>query len=141
VADFGRATSIESWSGLAIKAKGELNGTPVVESDQRERYDGKVLAITSARVALRSTRDFNTISRETDASLQNAPGRIFSLGIGKWPVGQLATLSIWDSRSALDDWTRMTAHGRAIRAARRHGWFSEEFFGVFGVIESTDQRP
>ena len=52
-------------------------------------------------------------------------------------MGVLGTFSVWDSADALEDFAyRSTEHVRAIRRTRELGWYAEQLFARFEVLEA-----
>jgi hypothetical protein len=58
--------------------------------------------------------------------------------VGEWPVGLLATFSLWRSAADVDAFAyRDSAHHDVVRATRAGGWFSEALFARFRPYGST----
>jgi hypothetical protein len=71
-------------------------------------------------------------------SLKKAPGLIAAIGIGEAPIGLQGTFSIWESGASLRDFAyKSRAHQEAIEATERIGWYSEEMFSRFAVIDES----
>ena len=71
--------------------------------------------------------------------LHNAPGLLFSIGIGEAPIGLQGTFSVWQSGSALRDFAYKNApHRAAIDDTKRFDWYSEELFARFELINTAD---
>jgi hypothetical protein len=71
-------------------------------------------------------------------SLQKSPGLVRAIGIGEAPIGLQGTFSIWESGAALRDFAyRSRAHQEAIEATERIGWYSEEMFSRFAVVDES----
>ena len=98
------------------------------------QWDGKVIAITRARIALLQNLKFWRAVPPVTASLKTAPGLISAIGIGEAPIGLQGTFSIWESPTALRDFAyRGSAHIAAIDATAKYKWHSEELFARFAV--------
>jgi hypothetical protein len=66
------------------------------------------------------------------ASMQSFPGKIFSKGVGEWPVFMQATFSIWTHFDAMKSYAYDNpAHREMIQKTRSLGWYSEELFARF----------
>lgn len=101
-----------------------------------KNWDGKVIAITRARIAWRHIFRFWRAVPPVTASLKSAPGLIAAIGIGEAPIGLQGTFSIWESPEALRDFAyRGAAHNAAIEATKKYKWYSEELFSRFAVRE------
>jgi hypothetical protein len=73
---------------------------------------------------------------DVTAPLTSQPGLHWSLGIGEAPVGLQGTFSVWHDMVAMNDFVYQTpGHRRAIAQTRETGWFTEELFARFHVVE------
>ena len=105
---------------------------------ESKNWDGPVAAITRARIKWRMNRVFWRAVPAVNESLQKSPGLLRAIGIGEAPIGLQGTLSIWESGAALRDFAyRSSAHQEAIAATERIGWYSEEMFSRFAVIDES----
>ncbi len=133
-ASSGKPTASSIAIAVPFAAKGALHSTqPRLSPIQDDR---PVLSLTTARVPLRRQRVFNETSRRVADSLATAANRSFSIGIGRWPIGQLATLSVWQDNTSLSRWAAAEPHRQAVGRARADNWFSSEFFGRFWIKQS-----
>lgn len=111
--------------------------TTVRSIDQRS-WEGRVAAITRARIKWRHNRIFWSSVPPVNLALKSAPGLIEAIGIGEAPIGLQGTFSIWESPRAISDFAyRSTAHQEAIEATKRIGWYAEEMFARFAVTEES----
>ncbi len=109
-----------------------------VESIDQKIWQGRVAAITRARIKWRHNKIFWSSVPPVNLALKSAPGLIEAIGIGEAPIGLQGTFSIWESPRAISDFAyRSTAHQAAIEATHRIGWYSEEMFGRFAVIKES----
>jgi spheroidene monooxygenase len=67
----------------------------------------------------------------TQRSLVDAPGCLFSAGVGEAPLLRQATFTMWESVALMDAYARSGAHLDAIKASQRNGYFSESMFVRF----------
>lgn len=101
-------------------------------------WDGKVAAITRARIKWRHNRKFWRSVPPVNLALHSSPGLESAIGIGEAPIGLQGTFSIWASPQAIRDFAyRSPAHLGAIEATKRIGWYSEEMFARFAVVEES----
>ena len=101
-------------------------------------WDGKVAAITRARIKWRHNRKFWRSVPPVNIALHASPGLESAIGIGEAPIGLQGTFSLWDSPQAIRDFAyRSPAHHGAIEATKRIGWYSEEMFARFAVVEES----
>ena len=118
-----RATSSRgSWSGHQIGVTAQVP----------ER--GPVASLTRASIRPRRAAAFWRQSPPSEASLERAAGCSLAVGLGEAPVLRQATLSLWESQSAMDAYARSGAHLAAIRAAYDGKYFSESMFVRFAPV-------
>ena len=99
-------------------------------------WDGKVLAITRARIRFRKNFRFWRAVPPVIASLRECPGVESAIGIGEAPLGLQGTFSVWSDDKALRDFAyRASAHVGAIRETQVQNWYSEELFARFALLE------
>jgi heme-degrading monooxygenase HmoA len=108
-----------TWSGLKL---------PVGAA---EPAHGPIAAITRASIRPKRARAFWQQAPLTQHSLEGAPGCLFSAGVGEAPLLRQATFTMWESVFHMNAYARSGAHLEAIKAAQRHGYFSESMFVRF----------
>jgi hypothetical protein len=103
---------------------------------EKFEWNGKVAAITRARIVWRKNFQFWNAVPPVTKSLHQSPGLINAIGIGEAPIGLQGTFSLWESAGALRDFAyKGRAHVAAIAATESNKWYSEELFARFAVIE------
>lgn len=136
-----RATSKFSATLRCISVHGSWSGQKPFkhELDPRE-WQGRIAAITRARIKLTKNFIFWKAVPPVTASLLAAPGLVRAIGIGEAPVGLQGTFSLWSDPLAVSTFAyRGAAHQTAISATAREKWYAEELFGRFAVIESSGE--
>jgi heme-degrading monooxygenase HmoA len=69
--------------------------------------------------------------------MTDAPGYITSFGVGEAPVYRQATFSVWESMEHMKAFAYGSKqHAEVIKKTRSEGWYSEELFARFRIIES-----
>ena len=123
-----------SWS-----KKTPFDGVPLPNSmAEVKSWDGPVAAITRARIKWHDNLKFWRAVPPVNESLHASPGLIKAIGIGEAPIGLQGTFSLWESSTAIRDFAyRSPAHKRAIEATKEIGWYSEEMFARFAVLEES----
>jgi hypothetical protein len=63
------------------------------------------------------------------------PNVLFKIGIGEVPLLHQITFSIWPDGASMARFARGDGpHGRAIKAVREEGWFTDELYARFRVL-------
>ncbi len=98
--------------------------------------DAPVAVLTRARIRTRALPAFwRRVSRVSDSALEY-PERTFSVGVGELPVVQQATLSTWTSGEAMEAYAyRSEYHSEVVKLTRARGWYKEELFCRFRVLD------
>ena len=98
--------------------------------------DAQIAAITRARIKWNKNFIFWKSVPPVVIDLHSNPGLIAAIGIGEAPIGLQGTFSLWKSASALRDFAyKGEAHQVAIAQTQSIGWYSEELFARFEVLE------
>lgn len=98
--------------------------------------DAQIAAITRARIRWHKNFRFWGAVPPVVTDLHNSPGLITAIGIGEAPIGLQGTFSLWKSAAALRDFAyKGQAHQVAIKQTETIGWYSEELFARFEVLE------
>ena len=103
-----------------------------------EKFDwnGKIAAITRARIVWQKNLIFWRAVPQVTISLHQSPGLINAIGIGEAPIGLQGTFSLWESAAQLRDFAyKGQAHTQAIKATEENKWYSEELFSRFAVVQ------
>jgi heme-degrading monooxygenase HmoA len=98
--------------------------------------NSKIAAITRARIKWNKNLIFWKSTPPVVLDLHQSPGLITAIGIGEAPIGLQGTFSLWESAAALRDFAyKGDAHKVAIKQTQKIGWYSEELFSRFEVLE------
>jgi len=98
--------------------------------------DAQIAAITRARIKWNKNFIFWKSVPPVVMDLHSNPGLVAAIGIGEAPIGLQGTFSLWQSASALRDFAyKGKAHQVAIEQTKSIGWYSEELFARFEVLE------
>jgi len=108
-----------SWSGLSLPT---TTTTPVC---------GPIAALTRASIRPSRASAFWRKAPPAQADLEHAAGCLLATGLGEAPLLRQATFSLWCDVDDMDRYARSGAHLEAIKAAHRHGFFSESMFARF----------
>ena len=119
-----------------LSSRGEWSHRRPFGEPAAGRHDGPVAAVTRARISPRRAVAFWRAVPPVSADLHRSPGLAFSVGIGEAPVGLQGTFSLWESGAALTEFAhRRAPHVEAIRRTAELGWYSEELFARFAVLD------
>ena len=147
---FHNSRAINSWRKFAISeyravlkpisSHGKWAGLEPFSQDQEKSWHGPVAAITRARIKLRLNSKFWRAVPPVTTSLKNSPGLQSAIGIGEAPMGLQGTFSRWESATALRDFAYAgSEHKKAIELTKSLGWYSEELFARFAIIDEQGE--
>lgn len=131
------SSSIQKIYGKAYKAHGKWDGIqPFTVSDTIDDANPKTIVLTRARIKFGKIRAFWRYVPMVSDELAHAQGRIFSIGIGEFPLILQATLSIWESEKHMQEYAyKNEFHIRVIRKTKELNWYSEELFARFYEVK------
>ena len=148
VAAFDAGTVVTTWRKFAlsesrylaspISAHGKWSGAEpfAADLDLAKSWSGQVLAITRAKIRWSKNLRFWRAVPPVIVSLRGGVGVQVAIGIGEAPLGLQGTLSIWSDSAALKAFAyKGAAHSAVIRETLSQGWYSEELFARFALLE------
>lgn len=115
----------------ASSARGRWGGQAMRAIVPSPGPDEPLMALTRASIKPTQAIRFWRHSPPSEAALAASPGCRLAAGLGEAPVLRQATLSLWDSTTAMNAYARQGAHQKAIEASYREGYFSEWMFVRF----------
>lgn len=137
-----RAESAWQLTLRPLVSRGRWSGRQPFTPTAGGRHDGEVAAITRARLSLRHAATFWRAVPPVSAALRSAPGLRAAMGIGEAPIGLQGTLSVWRSAEDLRAFAyRGADHRHVVAETTRLGWYAEDLFARFAVIEQIGQPP
>ncbi|GAA4009098.1 hypothetical protein GCM10022408_21550 [Hymenobacter fastidiosus] len=138
----------EIWTArlAPLKSHGLWDGVnPFDYATESPTAEGPVAVLTRASIHWLKAPRFWRYVAPVSATIAHAPGVRAAIGLGELPVVRQATVSLWDSAQAMQDYAyRSEKHREVIRLTRQEQWYSEEMFARFRVLgtEGTwDGRP
>lgn len=145
VDNLDKSKVIRGWQKIAkkeyrailkpISVHGLWSGKQPFEVEKFD-WNGKIAAITRARIVWRKNLIFWRAVPPVTISLHQSPGLINAIGIGEAPTGLQGTFSLWESAAHLRDFAyKGQAHTQAIKATEENKWYSEELFSRFAVVQ------
>jgi spheroidene monooxygenase len=133
-----RSHAAESWTILLepTSARGVWAGVAPFTVGETTPNDGPVVALTRATMRLSTFLRFWRRVPDISAAIGQDPNVIFKIGIGEVPLLHQVTFSIWPNAETMAHFARGDGpHGRAIAAVRREGWFREELYARFRILD------
>ena len=127
----------------ATMSHGEWGGgNPFTPRPQDYDKHEPVAVITRATIYPHKLPDFWRYVPRTSASVYEQPARLLSIGIGEYPVFMQATFSLWMSGAAMTEFAYSSTHHReVVQLTRSRGWYREELFTRFRLLDTVGQWP
>lgn len=121
----------------AFKSKGSWQSQNPFQN-QGGNTQPKILGVlTRARIKPRLLHRFWAEVPRVSRNIYRQKGRLFSKGIGEWPLVEQATFSLWDSQELMHSFAyRQEEHKRVVAKTRKLNWYSEELFARFELLRS-----
>lgn len=143
--NFDDSTFIRSWGAppdftanlSPIASQGEWAKRHPFLATSPPSVEGRVAAITRARIKPREALRFWKETPPVTQALKDATGLLGAIGIGEAPIGLQGTLSFWENGASLRAFAYGSpAHQRAIELTQSRNWYSEELFARFHVLRA-----
>lgn len=127
-----------TWDGITLGQR----------STVRVQTGGPVAILTRATIRWSRLFSFWKHVAPVAARFFQAPGVLYSVGIGEAPFFRQATFSLWESLDRMKDFAyRSAEHREVIGKTRKERWYTEEMFLRFkpiltiGTIGGVDPLP
>jgi spheroidene monooxygenase len=99
---------------------------------------GPVAALTRASIKPSRLVKFWTEAPDVQGAIDADPNVLFKVGLGEVPFLHQMTFSVWPDTATMSAFARRDGpHAQAIRAVREGGYFSEELYARFRVLDAT----
>ncbi len=134
-----KSKSTEQWTTylLPTVAHGQWAGTNPFREQLTTKQPGPIAVITRATIYTKHLLKFWSFVPKVSRSVEDKPGRIFSIGIGELPIIQQATFSLWASEKQMMDYAyKSKYHQEVVKKTRELGWYQEELFARFTPVKS-----
>jgi len=132
----GHADEIWTVHMLPLQAHGAWSGVNPFLPLAGVAASGPIAVLTRATIRLNRMRAFWSEVPGTSRVLENAAGRLASIGIGEAPFFRQATFSLWRSVAEMQAFAYRSDHERVLRRTRDEHWYREELFARFAPIAS-----
>ncbi|MCA8830450.1 spheroidene monooxygenase [Hymenobacter pini] len=130
----------EIWTArlAPVKSHGLWDGVnPFDYETETQAADGPMLVLTRASIRWQKTPRFWRYVAPVSATVADAPGVRAAIGLGELPIVRQATVSLWESQQAMQDYAyRSPKHKEVIRLTRQENWYGEELFARFRVLDA-----
>lgn len=130
----------EQWTVVLQPTEG--HGTwdgkePFGPLPRQTAYTGPLAVLTRATIRPLKIKRFWQHVGGVAAIMNGLPGFVTSLGIGEVPWIKQATLSFWQSKESMKQFSyKMREHAQVVKKTYAEKWYSEELFVRFKVIGS-----
>lgn len=136
-----RAHAAESWTVFLqpFSARGSWAGVnPLTDTAAPDARQGPIAALTRATVKPQHAPAFWRRVPDISTCIGSDQNVLFKIGIGEVPLLHQVTFSIWPDAARMAEFARhMGPHAAAMKAARDNGWFAEELYARFHVLETA----
>lgn len=131
-----RDRASEHWTLFmsAQSARGAWSGTAPFEAVPTAGT-GPLAALTRATIKPGILARFWGRVPNISRVIGQDPNVVFKIGIGEVPWLHQVTFSIWPDAERMAQFARQGPHAEAIRAVRSEGWFREELYARFALID------
>ena len=119
-----------------LEGRGLWDGKKIFgELSKQNNYSGPVAVLTRATIRLSRLRHFWQNVEAVANRMIDAPGFIFSYGIGEIPWIKQATFSVWRNKESMKAFAySMQEHTDVIKKTRQENWYKEELFIRFKIL-------
>jgi hypothetical protein len=140
VAAAWRRLAVERWRVdlRCLRSRGRWSGREPFGEAASGQARGPVAAITRARLRTTTAREFWRSVPPVNDDLHRRSGLVLAVGIGEAPLGLQGTFSLWSDEASLRAFAYGgQAHRHVIRRTAALGWYREELFARFDVLQSS----
>jgi hypothetical protein len=131
--------SAETWQAtlLPLSSHGRWSRMTPFAVESGAGWDGPLAVVTRARLVARRAVTFWRAVPAVAADLRRHPGVATAFGFGEAPIAVQGTFSVWRDVGSLEAFAYAGgAHRHAIRRTRDVGWYAEELFARFALLDS-----
>ncbi|MEM8728428.1 MAG: spheroidene monooxygenase [Pseudomonadota bacterium] len=138
------AHAVESWTVFLrpTSARGAWSGRSpfAVAGGEPASASGAVVALTRATLKPQIAMQFWRRVPDISQMVGDNPDVMMKVGLGEMPLFRQITFSIWPDTVSMAKFARAPGpHAAAIKAVREEGWFQEELYARFEVLEEAGQ--
>ena len=119
-----------------IKSHGEWGGKNPFQVYTDDLGGRQLAVLTRAKIRPSKLTKFWSYVPTSSRPINDNSGLLYTKGVGEVPLLNMATFSIWESAEAMKKFAYSSPeHLKAIKMTRELGWYSEELFARFVVLE------
>ncbi|MET7422865.1 monooxygenase [Dactylosporangium sp. NPDC005555] len=124
-----------------VASRGTWAGQEPFEPAAPPSGTGMIAVLTRARLKTRKAPAFWKAIDPVSRALPGAEGMICAFGVGEAPVGFQGTVSLWRSAADVIRFAyRQPEHAAVVDRTAREGWYAEELFARFRVLDVAGDR-
>jgi hypothetical protein len=124
-----------------IASRGTWSGKAPFIGNAAAKHDGMIAVLTRARLRARQAPAFWRAIDPVARDLDNAGGLLCAFGVGEAPVGFQGTVSVWRTAADVTRFAyRRPEHAAVVDRTARQGWYAEELFARFRVLDIDGDR-
>jgi heme-degrading monooxygenase HmoA len=139
VSNWWKLLGNETWTILCqpMQSHGKWDSKEPFGKPNVNITNGPIAILTRATIRISRLKNFWAHVDEVANLMTGAPGYITSIGVGEAPVYRQATFSVWESFDQMKAFAYSSKeHAEVIKKTRSEGWYSEELFARFSIIQS-----
>lgn len=114
-----------------VSSRGSWSGFSNWRLNQPDPDILQICALTRAAIKFNYMPKFWGMVPQISKEHVEAKGKLFSKGVGEYPILEQATFTIWKNKEYMDNFARRNSHLEAIKVTRERKGFREEMFTRF----------
>ena len=124
-----------------IASRGTWSGKSPFAGPVKAKPADMIAVLTRARLKVRQAPAFWKAIDPVARDLRQAPGLLCAFGVGEAPVGFQGTVSLWRAAADVAQFAyRRPEHAAVVDRTARQGWYAEELFARFRVLDIDGDR-
>lgn len=132
-----RAAEVWTIKMLPVKAHGNWSGANPFTAFAAKNTERPIAVLTRAKIHLSKLSRFWSFVPATSRELENASGKIASIGIGEAPFVRQATFSLWQTERDVQNFAYQSpVHREVVKLTRAENWYAEDLFARFTPVAS-----
>jgi len=130
------ASSMQYFILETVKSHGLWSGTNPFTPTAKLIEGDRLAVLTRAQIKIGKLWKFWKYVPTSSKPINSSSGLLFTKGVGEVPIINMATFSVWENLDTMKAFAyESSEHMKAIKMTRELGWYSEELFARFRVLE------